>query len=230
VLASPQGGANYKAAEIDALPTPRTLSGIAELAPGLTDNTPNAGQVTIAGGFAYDNVFLVDGVDVNDNLFGDPDNLFIEDAIEETQVLTSGISAEYGRFTGGVVNAITKKGGDIFSGSFRVNLTNPAWTDHHQHHGPDRLHLRLDAEHRQQRAYGRRRARLHDSSRYALHADGLRRRPGRRPADLHMGTVRRGRHTAANRLGRPCRRPHLPIGDANRGRCWCRISPVRRQS
>ena len=31
-----------------------------------------------------------------------PQNLFIEDAIEETQVLTSGISAEYGRFTGGV--------------------------------------------------------------------------------------------------------------------------------
>ena len=29
-------------------------------------------------------------------------NLFIEDAIEETQVLTSGISAEYGRFSGGV--------------------------------------------------------------------------------------------------------------------------------
>jgi hypothetical protein len=129
VLASPQGGANYKAAEIDALATPRTLSGIAELAPGVTDNTPNTGQVTISGGFAYDNVFLVDGVDVNDNIFGDPDNLFIEDAIEETQVLTSGISAEYGRFTGGVVNAITKKGGDVFSGSFRANLTNPSWTD-----------------------------------------------------------------------------------------------------
>ncbi len=128
-LSNVQGGANYRASEIDSLATPRTLSGIAELAPGLTNNTPNAGQVTIAGGFSYDNVFLVDGVDVNDNLFGDPDNLFIEDAIEETQVLTSGISAEYGRFSGGVINAVTKRGGDIFSGSFRTNLTNPSWTD-----------------------------------------------------------------------------------------------------
>jgi hypothetical protein len=128
-LTTTHGGANYRNVEIDALATPRTLSGIAELAPGLTDNTPNTRQVTISGAFAYDNVFLVDGVDVSDNLFGDPNSLFIEDAIEETQVLTSGVPAEYGRFSGGVVNAITKRGGDIFSGSFRTNLTNPAWTD-----------------------------------------------------------------------------------------------------
>ncbi len=58
-----------------------------------------------------------------------PNDLFIEDAIEETQVLTSGISAEYGRFTGGVVNAITKSGGNDFSGSFRADFTNPSWRD-----------------------------------------------------------------------------------------------------
>ncbi len=105
----------FKHDEIDALPTPRTLAGITQLAPGLTENTPNAGQVTINGAFAFDNVFMINGVDVNDNLFGSPQNLFIEDAIEETQVLTSGITAEYGRFTGGVVNAVTKSGGNTFS-------------------------------------------------------------------------------------------------------------------
>jgi len=129
VLTTPQVGANYTGTTIDTLAASRTLQGIAELAPGLTDNTPNAGQVTIAGGFAYDNVFLVDGVDVNDNLFGSANNLFIEDAIEETQVLTSGISAEYGRFGGGVINAVTKRGGNEFSGSFRTDLTNSGWTD-----------------------------------------------------------------------------------------------------
>ena len=81
----------------------------------------------INGAFAFDNVFMLNGVDVNDNLFGSPQNLFIEDAIEETQVLTSGISAEYGRFSGGVINAITKSGGNLFSGSYRLNLTNPDW-------------------------------------------------------------------------------------------------------
>ena len=106
----------------------RSLFGIAAIQPELTTNTPNDGQVTINGAFAYDNVFLVDGVDVNDNLFGTANNLFIEDAIEETQVLTSGISAEYGRFSGGVVNAITKSGGNTFSGSVRANLWKPTWT------------------------------------------------------------------------------------------------------
>jgi outer membrane receptor protein involved in Fe transport len=128
VLATTQTGENYRHEDIDRLATPRTLSGIATLAPGLTDNAPNAGQVTIGGAFAYDNVFLIDGVDVNDNLFGTANNLFIEDAIEETQVITSGISAEYGRFMGGVVNAITRSGGNDFRGSYRLNLANPAWT------------------------------------------------------------------------------------------------------
>jgi hypothetical protein len=128
ILATKQTGENFRVEELDRLPAPRTLAGIATLAPGLTDNTPNAGQVTIGGAFAYDNVFLVDGVDVNDNLFGTANNLFIEDAIEETQVLTSGISAEYGRFMGGVINAITRSGGNEFRGSYRLNLRNEAWT------------------------------------------------------------------------------------------------------
>ena len=75
-----------------------------------------------------DNVFLVDGVDVNDNLFGTANSLFVEDAIQETQVLTSGISAEYGRFSGGVINVITRSGGNDFSGSYRLNMYKPSWT------------------------------------------------------------------------------------------------------
>lgn len=129
VVTNPTIGANFDARVINDLPTGRTPFTIAELAPGLTNATPNSGQVTIAGAFAYDNVFLINGVDVNDNIFGTSHNLFIEDAIEETQVLTSGISAEYGRFSGGVVNIVTKRGGDIFSGSYRQNVSNASWTD-----------------------------------------------------------------------------------------------------
>jgi hypothetical protein len=120
--------ANYRGEMVDKLASPRTIQGVAELAPGLTDNTPNVGQVTISGAFAYDNQFLVDGVDVADNLFGTANNLFIEDAIEEVQILTSGISAEFGRFGGGVVNAVTKSGSNRFSGSFRDNVYDPEWT------------------------------------------------------------------------------------------------------
>ena len=123
-----QTSANIQASEINVLPMGRTPYLVTELMPGVTTNTPNANQVTISGGFAYDNVFLIDGVDVNDNLLGTSNDLFIEDAIGEVQVLTSGVSAEYGRFSGGVVNIITKSGGNMFSGSYRTNFTRPSWT------------------------------------------------------------------------------------------------------
>ena len=115
--------------EVDLLPVGRRPQDIAELAPGLTNNTPNASQVTIGGSTAFDNVFMMNGVDINDNLFGSPNGLYIEDAIAETNVLTGGISAEWGRFAGGVINIITKSGGNNFSGSFRENLNNPKWID-----------------------------------------------------------------------------------------------------
>jgi hypothetical protein len=129
LLTRRSGGSNLLTSEIEGLPTGRTPSLVAELAPGLTNNTPNVNQVTISGAVAYDNVFLLDGVDIGDNLFARPDDLFVEEAIQETQVLTSAVSAEYGRFSGGVVNAVTKRGGNMFSGSVRSNLSNAAWTD-----------------------------------------------------------------------------------------------------
>src|SRR5688572_28562059 len=126
-ITATQVGINLEQREIEAPATPRNLQGIATMAPGVTENTPNSGQLTISGAFAYDNLFMIDGVDISDNLNGTVNSLFIEDAIAETQVLTSGISAEYGRFSGGVINAVSKSGGNTFSGSIRLNLTNPAW-------------------------------------------------------------------------------------------------------
>jgi hypothetical protein len=128
-VATPAGSMNLRTDATSLLPVGRTPFFLAELTAGLTDNTPNQNQVTIGGGLAYDNVFLVDGVDVNDNVFGQPNGLFIESGIQEVQVLTSGIGAEYGRFGGGVVNVITRSGGNLFSGAFRTNLTNAAWSD-----------------------------------------------------------------------------------------------------
>jgi hypothetical protein len=134
LLTTTQLGTNLDSEELQELPIPRTggggfLANIASLTPGVTQNTFNAGQVRINGAMGYDNVFLVDGTDVNDNLFGTAHNLFIEDAIQETQVMTGGVSAEYGRFTGGVVNVVTKSGGNEFSGSVRADVTNTSWRD-----------------------------------------------------------------------------------------------------
>lgn len=129
VLGSSEVSTTYNYDAIESLPIAKTPSSVAAISPGLTTNTPNAGQVTISGGFAYDNVFLIDGVDANDNLFGTSNPVFIEEAIADVQVLTSGISAEYGRFSGGVVNIITKSGGNEFSGSLRSDFENDDWRE-----------------------------------------------------------------------------------------------------
>ncbi len=127
VLETTQVAMNFTSKQIDRLPSGRTVRAITLLSPGVNANGVNA-QITISGAPSYDNTFLVNGVVVNENLRGQPHSLFIEDAIEETTVLTAGISAEYGRFTGGVVSTLTKSGGNQFSGSLRDSLTNPAWT------------------------------------------------------------------------------------------------------
>ncbi len=128
-LSAPGTSRAFTKRDVDQLPVGRRPVDLAELAPAVTPSAFNANTVSIAGGFGYDNVFMVNGVDVNDNVNGAPNTLYIEDAIQETKVLASGLSAEFGRFSGGVVNVITKSGGNTFSGSYRENLSNPSWIE-----------------------------------------------------------------------------------------------------
>ena len=120
---------NISARTVEELPVARTVLATALLAPGVNDSTVSAGQLQISGGPGYDNLVLVNGVAVTETVRRQALSLFIEDAIQETTVMTGAISAEYGGFTGGVVNSITKSGGNEFSGSLRDSLTNPNWTE-----------------------------------------------------------------------------------------------------
>ena len=116
----------YRSDLVERLPVARTLNGAVLLAPNVTDNGPG-GNIMISGALSFENLFLINGVVVNENLRAQAVPLFIEDAIQETKVSTGSISAEYGRFSGGVVNMITKSGGNAFSGSFRTTFTNDSW-------------------------------------------------------------------------------------------------------
>ncbi len=109
------------------LPVARTIISAVDLSSGISRTGPS-GNVTISGAVSFDNVFTVDGAVIQDNLRATPYNLFIEDAVQETTTSVSAVSAEFGRFTGGVVNTVTKSGGNTFSGSFRTTLTNDAWS------------------------------------------------------------------------------------------------------
>jgi len=121
-----QVATNFSQELIAALPTARDLNATLLLAASVHPTGP-AGSYSVAGAMSFDNLFLVNGVTVNENLRGQAFDLYIEDAIQETTVATAGVSAEYGRFGGGVVNIITKSGGNMFSGSFRDTLNNDKW-------------------------------------------------------------------------------------------------------
>src|SRR5204862_4858203 len=118
--------ANFKKEALELLPVGRALNDAVLLAPGVAGNGPS-GNIMMAGALSFESQYLVNGVVINENLRGQALNLFIEDAIQETKVSTGAISAEYGRFGGGVVNMITKSGGNSFSGSFRTTFNNDAW-------------------------------------------------------------------------------------------------------
>ena len=129
-------GANYPQKLLNQLPSGRALRDAVLLAPGVNENGPSSSlgsasqrpAMMISGAVSYENLFLVNGVVVSENLRGQPQDLFIEDAIQETTVQTGRISAEYGRFMGGVVNMITRSGGNHLSGSFRASLSSDQWT------------------------------------------------------------------------------------------------------
>lgn len=78
-------------------------------------------QLTISGARPQQNNYRLDGVSINDYANGAPGsvlggNLGV-DAIQEFSVLTSNYSAEYGKTSGGVVNAVTRSGANKFHGS-----------------------------------------------------------------------------------------------------------------
>jgi len=123
-----QVGINFNQDLIEALPVARTLASLTLLTPGVNSNGPG-GNIIISGAMSFDSLYLVNGAIVNENLRGQPHNLFIEDAIQETTVLTGGVPAEYGHFTGGVISAITKSGGNNWRGSLRTSFTSERWAE-----------------------------------------------------------------------------------------------------
>lgn len=116
---------NYRLDNVDQLPNARSMEGVALLTPGVTSGV--GGRVQIRGAMTSGNLYLLDGQNISDNAYNNRGLSIIEDSIEEVQVVTGAMSAEYGDVDGGVINSITRSGGNEFSGSLRWELQNPSW-------------------------------------------------------------------------------------------------------
>src|SRR6185503_6380098 len=86
---------------------------------------PSRGQISLAGQKGINGNVSIDGADYNQPFFGgirggERSNLAFtvpQEAIREFQVVATGYSAEFGRSTGGIVNAVTKSGDNSVRGS-----------------------------------------------------------------------------------------------------------------
>jgi len=108
---------------IEKLPLARTFAGTMELAPGVADSgvdISNTNPGFNAGGGRQDNQFLYDGVNVTNPFFADLFQDFAELDIQEVNITRAGISPEYGRTGGFIVNSVTKSGTNTFHGDVRV--------------------------------------------------------------------------------------------------------------
>jgi len=70
------------------------------------------------------NQWRMDGLNTTDPVTHTFSTNFVFDAIQEISLQTAGYEAEYGKGTGGIVNVITKSGGNNFSGSVDARLSN----------------------------------------------------------------------------------------------------------
>jgi hypothetical protein len=106
---------NVAAEEFDRLPKTRTFQSIAMTAPSVTSGEIEGGfQVNGASG--AENAFTIDGVMTNSLIHARSRQDAAFEYLQEVQIKTTGIQAEYGGALGGVISAVTKSGGNTLHG------------------------------------------------------------------------------------------------------------------
>ena len=113
-VSSVESATNFTAREVERLPVLRDASAVALLTPGVNKGDPDLGGISFGGSSIAENTVYINGLNVTDfyNRVGFSTVPFA--FFQEFQVKTGGYSVEFGRTTGGVINAVTKSGTNDF--------------------------------------------------------------------------------------------------------------------
>lgn len=111
----------------------RTYQTVLQQAPGVAGGS----NPQVMGANLGQNNFMLDGVNTTDPVTHTFGSNLPFDAIQEVSIQTLGKDAEYGRAVGGVVNVVTKSGGNEFSGSFDARFTNDDLSESNDFHPND---------------------------------------------------------------------------------------------
>ena len=125
-IRSAEVGFNFRDDTLNSLPLERTYRGLFQLIPGVPDNRSPVGPA--AGGSRQDNLYLIDGANITSPAFGYLSTEINELDIAEVNIKRGGISAEFGRTAGTVVNAVSRSGSNRFAGVGRVDWLSDAWS------------------------------------------------------------------------------------------------------
>ncbi len=77
-----------------------------------------SGELHIRGGRSGEIGYFVDGLRVEDPLYGEQTAVVGREALQELQVLSGTFNAEYGEAMSGIINIITREGTEVYGGSF----------------------------------------------------------------------------------------------------------------
>ncbi|HEY6843078.1 MAG TPA: TonB-dependent receptor, partial [Thermoanaerobaculia bacterium] len=117
---STTSGSNYSEKVIQRLPVSRNYADVIRLNPGVSvdrgETQGRAEALTVYGATSVENQYIIDGVNTTNVIKGFQGKAINTEFIQEVEVKTAGYQAEYGRALGGVINVITKSGGNEFHG------------------------------------------------------------------------------------------------------------------
>ena len=99
-------------------------AGVVNFARQIDRESTNGNTLILRGGRPNETAYFVDGFSQQDPLTGNSTTSINNSAIEEVVLLNGGFNAEYGRIMSGVVNVVTKEGGDKYSGSVEAITDN----------------------------------------------------------------------------------------------------------
>lgn len=120
-VSSSETALNISAVELDRIPVPRSVTSVALLAPGTTRGDSRFGSTASFGGASVaENTMYINGLNVTNFRNGLGFSTVPYDFYDQFQVKTGGYSAEFGRSTGGVINAVVKSGSNEFKAGASV--------------------------------------------------------------------------------------------------------------
>jgi hypothetical protein len=106
---------NVTADEFDRMPKTRSFQDVAMTSPSVNSGNLEGG-IAINGATGSENNYMIDGVSTTSLIDGSSRQDALYEYLQEVQVKTSGLEAEYGGAMGGVISAVTKSGGNAFHG------------------------------------------------------------------------------------------------------------------